>query len=84
MRDAHGAGLKVVPYTVRAENQFLPAQYRKGTNPNDYGNAFGEFADLCRVGVDGLFSDNPDIAYTARADALGRPGGVAYPTARVK
>jgi glycerophosphoryl diester phosphodiesterase len=72
VRDAHAAGLQAVPYTVRAENQFLPAQYRTGTNPNDYGNVFAEFADLYRVGVDGLFSDHPDLAYASREDALGR------------
>jgi glycerophosphoryl diester phosphodiesterase len=66
--DAHHAGLKVVPYTFRAENQFLPAQYRKGANPNDFGNIFAEFQDLFAAGVDGLFSDQPDLAYAARED----------------
>ncbi len=27
------AGLDVVPYTFRAENTFLPAQFRSGTDP---------------------------------------------------
>src|SRR6476659_174792 len=33
VRDAHAAGLKVVPYTFRAENAFLPAELRIGTTP---------------------------------------------------
>jgi glycerophosphoryl diester phosphodiesterase len=82
VRDAHRAGLKVVPYTVRAENQFLPAQYRKGSNPNDFGNAFGEFRDLFGTGIDGLFSDQTDLAFAAREDFLGHRYGVAHPQAK--
>jgi glycerophosphoryl diester phosphodiesterase len=82
VRDAHHAGLEVVPYTVRAENQFLPAQYRKGANPNDFGNVFAEFQDLFAAGVDGLFSDQPDLAYTAREDFLGHRYGVDHPHAK--
>ena len=33
--DAHAAGLDVVAYTFRNENQFLPAELRLGANPND-------------------------------------------------
>jgi glycerophosphoryl diester phosphodiesterase len=82
VRDSHDAGLTVVPYTVRAENQFLPAQYRKGTNPNDFGNAFGEFQDLFGTGIDGLFSDQTDIAYAAREDFLGFRYGIEHPQAK--
>lgn len=81
VRDAHDAGLAVVPYTVRAENQFLPAQYRKGSNPNDFGNAFAEFRDLFGTGIDGLFSDQTDLAFAAREDFLGFRYGVDHPQA---
>jgi len=64
--DAHAAGLDVVPYTFRNENQFLPAELRKGTDPNAYGNAIKEYEQFFALGVDGLFSDNPDTAKTAR------------------
>jgi len=37
--DAHRAGLDVVPYTVRAENAFLPLQYRRGSDPAAFGDA---------------------------------------------
>jgi len=69
VEDAHRAGLAVVPYTFRAENQFLPAQYRQGANPNDYGNVFAEFEDVFAVGVDGVFTDQPDLAHAARDDS---------------
>jgi glycerophosphoryl diester phosphodiesterase len=68
VRDAHRAGLEVHPYTFRNENQFLPANFRVGTDANAYGNAFGEYAAFYAAGVDGLFSDNPDTAVEARED----------------
>jgi glycerophosphoryl diester phosphodiesterase len=80
--DAHDAGLKVVPYTVRAENQFLPAQYRKGANPNDYGDLFAELQDYFKAGVDGFFTDQSDLGYAAREDFLGHGYGVAHPHAK--
>jgi glycerophosphoryl diester phosphodiesterase len=65
--DAHAAGLKVIPYTFRAENQFLPADYRVGTDPNAYGRAIDEQIAYLRTGLDGLFTDQPDIGVLARA-----------------
>jgi glycerophosphoryl diester phosphodiesterase len=66
VRDAHRNDLVVHPYTFRNENAFLPANLRVGTDPNAYGNAFGEYAAFYAAGVDGLFSDNPDTAIEAR------------------
>jgi glycerophosphoryl diester phosphodiesterase len=66
VRDAHRADLLVHPYTFRNENQFLPLNFRVGTDPNAYGNAFGEYAAFYAAGVDGLFSDNADTAIEAR------------------
>jgi glycerophosphoryl diester phosphodiesterase len=71
IRDAHAAGLLVGPFTFRNENQFLPAEDRVGDPadpnfPNLYGNAFKEYAQFFGLGVDGLFSDNPDTAIAAR------------------
>jgi glycerophosphoryl diester phosphodiesterase len=64
--DAHAAGLVVHPYTFRNENQFLPAEDQRGTNPNDYGNAFAEDQRFFAAGVDGIFTDNPDTGVAAR------------------
>jgi glycerophosphoryl diester phosphodiesterase len=66
VRDAHRAGLDVVPYTFRNENSFLPLDFRRGTDPAQYGNAFAEYELFFSLGVDGLFSDNPDTAREAR------------------
>ena len=72
VRDAHAKGLLVVPYTLRAENQFLPLQYRSGTDANAFGDLFAEIRDHLRVGVDGFFTDQPDIGVIARDDFLDR------------
>jgi glycerophosphoryl diester phosphodiesterase len=65
--DAHDAALKVIPYTFRAENQFLPADYQVGTDPNGYGRAIDEQVAYLRTGLDGLFTDQSDIGVLARA-----------------
>ncbi|NJQ01463.1 glycerophosphodiester phosphodiesterase [Streptomyces zingiberis] len=69
VRDAHRAGLVVHPYTMRNENTFLPADFRKGTDPARYGDAFGALAVWFATGIDGLFTDQPDTALLARAGA---------------
>ncbi|GAA4991768.1 glycerophosphodiester phosphodiesterase [Kitasatospora paranensis] len=66
--DAHRAGLVVHPYTVRNENSFLPLDYRRGTDPNAYGDAIGWARYLYGLGVDGFFTDNSDTARLARQD----------------
>ncbi|MET9517872.1 glycerophosphodiester phosphodiesterase family protein [Streptomyces sp. NPDC002994] len=70
LADAHAAGLKVGAYTFRCENQFLPAQFRRGTAPNDFGDAFAEYALHYGLGVDAVVTDFPDLAVIAR-DAAG-------------
>lgn len=68
VRDAHRAGLAVHPYTFRNENAFLPLELRSSADPAAYGNAFAEYDQFYALGVDGLFSDNPDTAVEARED----------------
>jgi glycerophosphoryl diester phosphodiesterase len=67
--DAHRAGLVVHPYTFRAENTFLPANLRRGTADADFGRAIDEQVQFLRAGIDGLFTDQPDIGVIARSDA---------------
>lgn len=66
--DAHKAGLVVHPWTFRNENSFLPLDYRgKATSdPIFYGDAFAEYKLFYDLGVDGVFSENPDTAIEAR------------------
>ncbi|MFD5756553.1 glycerophosphodiester phosphodiesterase [Streptomyces sp. NPDC127044] len=66
--DAHRADLILHPYTMRNENTFLPANFRRGTDPNAYGDAFGAFRTYFATGIDGVFSDNADTALLARED----------------
>ncbi|GAB4061218.1 glycerophosphodiester phosphodiesterase [Catellatospora paridis] len=64
--DAHREGLKVHPYTFRAENQFLPVNLRNGAVPTEYGRILDELAAYLAAGVDGFFTDNPDLGVLAR------------------
>jgi glycerophosphoryl diester phosphodiesterase len=66
VRRAHRAGLLVHPYTFRNENTFLPLELRSGPEPAAYGNALVEYEQFFELGVDGVFSDNPDTARGAR------------------
>ncbi|MFC0526548.1 glycerophosphodiester phosphodiesterase [Phytohabitans kaempferiae] len=66
IRDAHRHGLIVHAWTFRAENQFLPADFRIGTDPNARGDVYAEYALFFRLGIDGVFSDHPDTAVAAR------------------
>ncbi|MER7952827.1 glycerophosphodiester phosphodiesterase [Streptomyces sp. NPDC096079] len=72
VRDAHAEGLILHPYTHRNENTFLPADFRKGTDPTAYGDAFGALKRYLETGIDGIFSDNPDTALLAAADLTAR------------
>ncbi|WP_371658734.1 glycerophosphodiester phosphodiesterase [Streptomyces sp. NBC_00280] len=68
--DAHRAGLVLHPYTMRNENPFLPANFRKGTDADAYGDAFGAYRTYFATGIDGVFTDNADTGVLARADFL--------------
>jgi glycerophosphoryl diester phosphodiesterase len=66
--DAHRAGLVLHPFTARNENQFLPADFQVGTDPNAYGDPLAAFRTWFATGIDGLFTDNADTAALARED----------------
>ncbi|GLY67362.1 glycerophosphoryl diester phosphodiesterase [Amycolatopsis taiwanensis] len=63
--DAHHAGLKVVPYTFRNENFFLPANLRSSSEAGTYGGILAEEAAFLATGIDGFFADQPDTALIA-------------------
>lgn len=65
IRDAHRAGLEVHGWTFRRENQFLPTEFRSSPDPTAVGDLAGEIRVFVRAGMDGLFSDNPDVAVGA-------------------
>lgn len=65
--DAHDAGLLVHGWTFRRENRFLPTEFRSGADLDAPGDLPGEIAVFLEAGMDGFFTDNPDIG----ADAAG-------------
>jgi glycerophosphoryl diester phosphodiesterase len=58
---AHAAGLDVFTWTLRAENRFLHPAFVRGTSGREYGDWRGEFELLLSTGVDGVFTDQPDL-----------------------
>ena len=64
--DAHAAGLAVHPWTFRAENAFLPAELRSSDDPAEFGDFAAELRQFFDLGVDGVFTDHPDLAVAAR------------------
>ena len=66
VRDAHAAGLLVHVWTLRAENEFLPAELRRGHGPASRGDMAAEATLFLEAGVDGYFADHPAIGVAAR------------------
>lgn len=64
--DAHAAGLVVHPFTFRAENNFLPRNLHKGSDPASHGDIEAEVRAYLATGIDGLFIDQPDVAVGLR------------------
>ncbi|KPP94449.1 glycerophosphodiester phosphodiesterase [Erythrobacter sp. HL-111] len=56
--DAHAAGLKVHPWTLRKENGFLPAELRAAGGPEAEGRWRQLFRAAIASGADGFFTDN--------------------------
>jgi glycerophosphoryl diester phosphodiesterase len=77
VRDAHRAGLVVHPWTFRRENSFLPLDFRQGNPASPEflrapGDLPAELRLFFRLGVDGVFSDNADVAVATRHRVFGR------------
>jgi glycerophosphoryl diester phosphodiesterase len=66
--DAHAAGLQVIGWTFRRENSFLPADFRIGTDPASPGDLEAEIRTFLAAGMDGYFTDNPDIGSQVEID----------------
>jgi glycerophosphoryl diester phosphodiesterase len=66
--DAHARDLLVHVWTFRAENEFLPAEFRNvvSSAAAAHGDLPGELRAFLALGIDGVFADQPDIACAAR------------------
>lgn len=64
--DAHAHGLKVHGWTFRAENAFLPRKFRSSSARARRGNLGAELAVYLATGMDGFFTDQPDLGVRGR------------------
>ena len=64
-RDAHRAGLVVHAFTFRRENRYLPLEYRSSEDLTEPGDLVAEIRTFLRAGIDGYFTDNPDLGVQA-------------------
>ena len=63
---AQKLGLNLVTWTMRAENEFLPLSFRSSADPSQQGNWTEFFQALWGLGINGAFSDFPDLAVRTR------------------
>lgn len=64
--EAHAAGLIVHGWTFRAENFFLPGEFKRPGGDAAPGDLAGEITAFLAQGMDGLFTDQPDVGARAR------------------
>lgn len=67
VRDAHREWLGVRAWTLRAEDRFLPAPFRRGAGPAGHGDLRGYAELLLDLGVDGLITDQPEVCLAVTA-----------------
>lgn len=74
LKEAHAHGLQVHAWTFRAENSYLPADLRRGAGdaPHGLGDLQTELLRYLEAGLDGFFTDHPDLGARARAAFAGR------------
>ena len=63
--DAHAKGLLVHGWTFRAENAFLPNEFDIGISAAGIGNMNGQVQAFLALGMDGFFTDHPDLGVAA-------------------
>lgn len=68
--DAHDAGLKVHAYTFDAENRNLPADKQSTGGKEELGDLEAEVAAFLSAGLDGLFTNHPDLGIAGRETFL--------------
>ena len=51
----------MIGWTFRRENNYLPLQYRSSADLTQPGDLPGEIRSFLDAGMDGFFTDNPDI-----------------------
>jgi glycerophosphoryl diester phosphodiesterase len=68
VRTAHGYGLEVHVYTFadNAVSRPVPVAARRGSDPAALADALAEYRSCFALGVDAVFTDNPDTAVVAR------------------
>jgi glycerophosphoryl diester phosphodiesterase len=81
-RAAHAAGLDVHAWTFRAENQFLPAPLKSGSDPAAAGDVEAEVEAYLEAGIDGFFIDQPALGVRARDRFLASRGPPAFTAER--
>lgn len=69
VKNAHAAGLKVHPYTLRPENEFMAKDFKcKGSAATRCeSGSIKEIQNFIKAGVDGVFTDDPAVARKALA-----------------
>jgi glycerophosphoryl diester phosphodiesterase len=67
-RRARAVGLGVHVWTLRAENEFLPAELKSSGDAAAHGDLNAEIRALLDAGITGFFSDQPDLGVRARDD----------------
>jgi glycerophosphoryl diester phosphodiesterase len=70
---AHAAKLKVHAWTFRAENQFLPDELKRGSDPAAHGDLDTEIERFLSRGIDGFFTDFPATGVRVRNLHFGGP-----------
>jgi glycerophosphoryl diester phosphodiesterase len=71
-RRARAAGLGIHVWTLRAENEFLPAALKTPGDAATHGDLRAEIRALLDAGITGFFSDHPDLAVRARDEWCAR------------
>jgi glycerophosphoryl diester phosphodiesterase len=64
--DAHAAGLIVHGWAFRAENFFLPNEFKRPGGDTALGDLAGEITVFLGRGMDGFFTDQADVGVRAR------------------